>query len=151
MESLLALVRLEIERVKPGLFSAEEGPGKIYLVPLLKYVSGKQGDEELAELMNWTYARNGGFPPAWLDNDPEMPPAIREGLARAMRGAEEALTERAASLHLLLDLANAVREYQNLETDLSQKANIKNDPATGDREVQTAFDRLRDAKVALEA
>jgi hypothetical protein len=149
--SLLALVRLEIEKLKPGAFSAEEGPGKTYLVPLLEYVSGEKNNDALEDIATWTYARNGGFPPAWIADDPGAAQAIREGLSRAAHRAEEALSERDTKFHLLLDLAGAVRDYQNLETDLSLKANIKNDPATSDSEVAAAFDRLREAKVLLEA
>ena len=49
-----------------------------------------------------------------------------------------------------MDLAATVRDYQAIETELSTKASIKDDPATSDQEVATLFDKLQATKIALE-
>jgi hypothetical protein len=60
------------------------------------------------------------------------------------------MKSRAQNLQLLLQLADNVRQYQAIETELSTKASIKDDPATSDAEVATMFDKLQSAKQALE-
>jgi len=155
-KALAALVRVEIA-VRRGFGQPAEGkPGASFLAPLLEYVANRPNEPRLAEIMNWTYTENrdgrGKWPVNWASGGSTLAEntAIRIGLDHLIAGARERIKSRAANLQLLLELAGLARQYQAIETELSTKASIKDDPVTSDREVAIMFDKLSAAKIALE-
>jgi hypothetical protein len=153
-KALTALVRLEIDVLQHP--AKTDGLGDRILSPLLEYVSDKQGARNLAAVMDWTYGRNpdarGTWAPAWTagGNTLQQNGAIRAGLDRLIADARAHLSSLAANVQLLNQLAGTVRTYQSVETTLSAKANIKDDPDTSDREVAAAMDKLQSSKAAME-
>src|SRR5262249_14492571 len=154
-KALAALVRLEIA-VRRGPDQPTEGaPGTSFLPPLLEYVADRPNEPRLVEIMNWTYAetrdRRGKWPPNWVGGGSTLAEntAIRMGLDHLIAGARERIQNRAANLQSLVELAGLARQYSAIETELSTKASIKDDPATSDREVAIMFDKVTAAKIAL--
>jgi hypothetical protein len=150
------LVRIEAGVLRPPDTTGENAPGQSFIPPILEYVADQRDPGRLVETMNWTYTENrdghGKWPPKWasggttlLDNT-----AIRVGLERLLADARNRIQNRTKDLQLLVELAKLVREYQAVETELSTKASIKDDPTTSDQEVATMFDKLQTAKIALE-
>jgi IcmF-related N-terminal domain len=158
-KAFAALVRIEVGLAAAGRqqdTTGDNAPGQSFIPPILEYVADQREPAQLAETMNWTYTENrdghGKWPPKWasggttlLDNT-----AIRFGLERLLADARNRIQNRTKDLQLLVDLAATVRQYQAVETELSTKASIKDDPATSDQEVATMFDKLQAAKIALE-
>jgi hypothetical protein len=155
-KAVAALVRLEIALHRGFGQPAEGAPGASFLPPLLEYVADKPNESRLVEIMNWTYTENrdgrGKWPEKWASGGSTLAEnaAIRIGLDRLIAGARQRIQSRVANLQLLAELAGLARQYQAIETELSSKASIKDDPATSDREVAIMFDKLNAAKVALE-
>jgi hypothetical protein len=155
-KALIALVHLEIGLLQRPEQRPENLPGTAFLGPMFEYVSDKSNDEHLADVMNWTYAtsREGRdkWPPIWAGGGPNLDQntAIRIGLERLLSETRQRIQSRAADLQLLVQLAGNVRQYQAIETELSTKASIRDDPNTSDREVAIVFDKLNNAKIALE-
>jgi hypothetical protein len=154
--ALIALVRLEIGLLQRPEQRPENLPGAAFLAPMLEYVADRRNDERLADVLNWTYntAREGRdkWPPAWASGGStlEQNTAIRIGLERLLAAVRQKIQNQAADLQLLVQLAQNVRQYQTIETELSTKASIKDDPNISDREVAIVFDKLTNAKIALE-
>ncbi len=155
-KALAALIRVEIAARRNFGQPAEGAPGTNFLAPLLEYVADRPNEPRLVDIMNWTYTENrdgrGKWPVNWAiggstlaENTP-----IRVGLDHLIAGARERIRSRAASLQLLTELAGLARQYQAIETELSTKASIKDDPTTSDREVVIMFDKLNAAKIAME-
>jgi hypothetical protein len=155
-KALAALVRVEVDRILRGGPGANGSPGTGFIQPLLEYVSTKQGDAGLGEVMNWTYTANRDgrrkWAPDWTSGGASLSAnaAIRLGLERLLADARTRSENLAGNLQSLLQLAGLVQRYQAIETELSAKASIKNDPATSDREVATMLDKLQAAKIAFE-
>ena len=155
-KALAALVRMEIEIRKQSERRADSAPGTSFIVPLLEYVADKQNATRLADIMTWTYTENrdgqGKWPLAWTTGGPSLAEnkAIAMGLEHLVADARDRIQSRAAILQSLMQLAGDAREYQAIETELSAKASIKDDPVTSDREVGIMFDKLSGAKTALE-
>jgi hypothetical protein len=155
-KALAALVRLEIAVRRDSDQPAEGAPGTSFLPPLLQYVADRPNEPRLVEIMNWTYAGTGDrrakWPPNWVGGGSTLAEntAIRMGLDRLIAGTRERIENRAANLQSLVELAGLARQYSAIETELSTKASIKDDPATSDREVAIMFDKLTAAKIALE-
>ncbi len=155
-KALAALVRVEIA-IRRYLGQPGEGtPGASFLAPLLEYVADRPNEPRLMEIMNWTYTENrdgrGKWPPSWAGGGSSLAEntPIRVGLDHLIAAARERIKSRAANLQLLVELAGLARQYQVIETELSAKASIKDDPLTSDREVAIMFDKLNAAKIALE-
>jgi hypothetical protein len=154
--ALIALVRLEIALLQRPEPRPENLPGTAFLGPMLEYVSDKPNDDHLADVMNWTYTtgREGRdkWPPLWASGGQSLDQntAIRIGLERLLSETRQKIQSRTADLQLLVQLAQNTRQYQTIETELSTKASIKDDPNTSDREVAIVFDKLNNAKIALE-
>ena len=155
-KALLALIRLEIGLLKRPEQRPENLPSATFLAPMLEYVSDKPNNDLLADVMNWTYttAREGHdkWPPVWASggSNLEQNSAIRIGLERLLSGVRQKIQSREADFQLLVQLAQNVRQYQTIETELSTKASIKDDPNTSDREVAIVLEKLNNAKIALE-
>ena len=155
-KALLALVRIEIAVLQRSGQPWDDAPGTAFLPPLLEYVADAHNFELLTETMNWTYTRNrdgfGKWAPSWTSGGStlETNSAIRLGLDRLIASAQEQIETQRAAVQLVLQLAAAVRQYQAIETELSTRASIKDDPAISDQEVAALFDRLQIAKEALE-
>ncbi|MGA8657727.1 MAG: type VI secretion protein IcmF/TssM N-terminal domain-containing protein [Chthoniobacterales bacterium] len=155
-KALAELVRVEIAVLQRTEQRAEAAPGTSFVPPLLEYVSGLPNAERLVEVMNWTYTENpdgrGKWAPNWASGGSSLAlnTAIRTGLDRLIAAARDRMKSRAQNLQMLLQVADNVRQYQAIETELSAKASIKDDPATSDAEVATTFDKLQGAKSALE-
>jgi hypothetical protein len=155
-KALAALVHAEIV-VRRGFGQpTDSAPGTSFLAPLLEYVADRSNEPRLVETMNWTYTENrdgrGKWPPNWTSGGASLAEnaAVRIGLDHLIAGAQKRIQSRAANLQLLVELAGLARQYQAIETELSAKASIKDDPATSDREVAIMFDKVNAAKVALE-
>ena len=155
-KALAALVRVEIAVRRNFGQPAEGAPGAIFLAPLLEYVADRPNEPRLVEIMNWTYGENrdgrGKWPAKWASGGSTLAEntAIRIGLDHLIASARERIKSRAANLQSLMELAGLARQYQAIETELSTKASIKDDPVTSDREVAIMFDKLNAAKIALE-
>jgi hypothetical protein len=155
-KALAALVRVEIAVRRPLGQPAEGAPGTSFLVPSLEYVADRPNEPRLVEIMNWTYTQNrdgrGKWPPNWASGGSTLAEntAIRIGLDHLIAGARQRMQNRAANLQSLVELSGLARQYQAVETELSTKASIKDDPATSDRAVAIMFDKLNAAKIALE-
>ena len=155
-KALAALVRVEIAIRRNFGQPGEGAPGTSFLAPLLEYVADKPNEPRLVEIMNWTYTENrdgrGKWPTNWAGGGSTLAEntPIRVGLDHLIAGARERIKSRAANLQLLIELAGLARQYQVVETELSAKASIKDDPVTSDREVAIMFDKLNAAKIALE-
>ena len=155
-KALAELVRIEIAALQKTGQPAEARPSSNFIPALLEYVVGVSNAERLVEVMNWTYTENpaglGKWPPSWASGGSSLAvnTPIRVGLDRLIASARDRMKSRAQNLQLLLQLADAVRQYEAIETELSTKASIKDDPATSDVEVATMFDKLQGAKSALE-
>jgi hypothetical protein len=151
-KALSELIRLEISVLR----RTDQPPGAGFVPPLLEYVAGVPNSERLVEVMNWTYTANpdghGKWAPAWASGGSSLAEntPIRMGLDRLIAAARDRMKTRADNLKQLLQIAESLRQYQAIETELSTKASIKEDPATSDAEVVTMFDKLEAAKVALE-
>jgi ImcF (intracellular multiplication and macrophage-killing)-related protein len=155
-KALAALVRVEIA-VRRGFGQpAEDAPGTIFLAPLLEYVADRPNEPRLVDVMNWTYTENpdgrGKWPVNWASGGSNLAEntAIKIGLDHLLAGARDRIQSRAANLQILVQLAGLARQYQAIETELSTKAGIKDDPATSDREVAIMLDKLNGAKIAME-
>jgi len=155
-KALLALVRLEIGLLKSPEQKPENLPNAAFLAPLLEYVSDKPDNDLLANVINWTYTsgREGHdkWPPTWAGggSNLEQNSAIRIGLERLLSGVRKKIQSREGDLQLLVQLAQNVRQYQTIETELSTKASIKDDPNTSDREVAIVLEKLNNTKISLE-
>jgi ImcF (intracellular multiplication and macrophage-killing)-related protein len=155
-KALAALVRVEIGVHRGSGQPADGAPGASFLAPLLEYVADRPNEPRLVEIMNWTYTENrdglGKWPASWVSGGSTLAEntAIRIGLDRLIAAARERIQSRAANLQSLVELAGLARQYQAIETELSTKASIKDDPVTSDREVAIMFDKLNAAKIALE-
>jgi hypothetical protein len=155
-KALTALIRVEIAARRNFGQPAEEAPGANFLAPLLEYVADRPNEPRLVEIMNWTYTENrdgrGKWPVSWASGGSTLAEnaPIRIGLDHLIAGALERIRSRAASLQLLTELAGLARQYQAIETELSAKASIKDDPATSDREVAIMLDKIKTAKIATE-
>jgi hypothetical protein len=155
-KAFAALVRIEVGVLRRPDTTGENAPGQSFIQPLLEYVADQHDPGRLVETMNWTYTENrdghGKWPPKWASGGSTFSEntAIRLGLERLLADARNRIQNRSKDLQLLVDLATTVRQYQAVETELSTKASIKDDPATSDQEVATMFDKLQAAKIALE-
>jgi hypothetical protein len=155
-KAFAALVRLEVGVLQQPDTTGENAPGQSFIPPLLEYVADQRDPGRLVETMNWTYTGNrdghGKWPPKWASGGTTLSEntAVRIGLERLLADARNRIQNRKQDLQLLVDLATTVREYQGVETELSTKASIKDDPATSDQEVATMFDKLDAAKITLE-
>jgi IcmF-related N-terminal domain len=155
-KALAALVRIEVEILRPPGVTGDNAPQSSFISSLLDYVAGQEDTGRLPETMAWTYTQNedgrGKWPPKWVTGGNTLAdnPAIRFGVERLLADAKNRLQNRTKDLQLLVDLAATVREYQSTETELSTKASIKDDALTSDQEVTTLFDKLQNIKTGLE-
>jgi IcmF-related N-terminal domain len=155
-KALAPLVRMEIELRQRAARRTESAPGTSFIAPLLEYVADKQNVPRLADIMTWTYTENrdgrGKWPPDWTTGGSSLAEnkAIAIGLEHLIADARARIQGRAATLQSLMQLAGDVRQYQAIETELSAKASIKDDPITSDREVGIMFEKLGNTKTALE-
>jgi hypothetical protein len=155
-KALAQLVGIEVGILQARDAKAKSVPEQSFIPALLEYVSDQRDSGQLAETMTWTYTENrdgsGQWPPKWASGGttPADNIAIRLGVERLLADARNRIQNRTKDLQLLVDLAAAVRDYQAIETELSTKASIKDDPATSDQEVATMFDKLKATKIALE-
>jgi len=155
-KALAELVRIEVGILRGADANAKNASGKSFIPALLEYVSDQRDSGQLTETMTWTYTENrdglGKWPPKWASGGTTLADnvAIRLGVERLLADARNRIQNRTKDLQLLVDLAAAVREYQAVETELSTKASIKDDPTTSDQEVATMFDKLKATKIALE-
>ncbi|HET9379088.1 MAG TPA: type VI secretion protein IcmF/TssM N-terminal domain-containing protein [Chthoniobacterales bacterium] len=155
-KAFAALVAIEVGVLRQSDTTGQNPPGQSFISPILEYVADQRDPGHLVETMNWTYTENrdgrGKWPPKWASGGSTLSDntAIRFGLERLVADARNRIQNRTKDLQLLVDLAAAVRQYQAVETELSTKASIKDDPATSDQEVATMFDKLQATKAALE-
>jgi IcmF-related N-terminal domain len=155
-KALAALVRMEIAARRNFGQPAEGMPGGVFLAPLLEYVADRANEPRLIDVMNWTYTENpdgrGKWPPNWAAGGSTLADnaAIRVGLDHLLAGAKERIQNRAANLQVLVQVAGLAKQYQVIETELSTKTGIKDDPATSDQEVAIMLDKLNSAKIAME-
>ena len=155
-KALAALVRMEIVARRNFGQPGEEAPGSAFLAPLLEYVADRPNESRLVDVMNWTYTENpdgrGKWPPKWASGGSTLAEnvAIRMGLEHLLAGAKERIQNRAANLQVLVQVAGLAKQYQAIETELSAKSGIKDDPATSDQEVAIMLDKLNSAKIAME-
>jgi IcmF-related N-terminal domain len=155
-KALAELVRIEVGILLPPEGPAKGAPGQGFIPALLEYVADQQDYGQLVETMDWTYTKNrdgsGKWPPKWASGGATLADngAIRLGVERLLADARNRIQNRTKDLQLLVDLATAVRDYQAIETELSTKASIKDDPVTSDQEVATMFDKLKATKTAME-
>jgi hypothetical protein len=155
-KALAALVRIEIGLLQTPEQRADNQPGASFLSPLLEYVCDRARDDRLTETINWTYSSNpeghGKWPPPWTSGGPTLTEntAVQRGLNRLIAAAREQMQNRAGNIQTLVDLAALARRYQAIETEISTKANIKDDAETSDREVAAKLDKLNEVKAAME-
>ena len=155
-KALAALIRVEIAVRRNFGQTVEGAPGNVFLAPLLEYVSDRPNEPRLVDVMTWTYTENpdgrGKWPIDWTAGGSALAdnPAIRIGLDHLLAGARERIRNRAANLQVLLQVAELAKQYQTIETELSTKTGIKDDPTTSDQEVAIMFDKLNSAKIAME-
>lgn len=153
--ALAALVHLEVEIVGRTLNKTSPKPGQL-IAPLLEYTTGTPGESRLADVMTWTYTENPNGRPLWAPdwasggNSLAANHAIRAGLERLIADAQASMSGRAENFKKLTALADTVRKYLAVETDLGTKAAIKDDPATSERAVSNAFDQLQETKARLD-
>ena len=155
-KALSALIRMEIAARRNFGQASEGTPGNAFLPPLLEYVADRSNELRLVDVMNWTYTENpdgrNKWPPAWAAGESTLAEnnAIRIGLDRLLANARERIKNRAANLQVLVQVAGLAKQYQSIETELSSKTGIKDDPATSDQQVAIMFDKLNSAKIAME-
>ena len=154
--ALAALVHVEVLLRRSFGQPADHVPGTDFLAPLIEYVADRSDEPRLVDIMNWTYTENPDgrdkWPFDWAGGGSTLADnaAIRVGLEHLLAGAREQIQNRAGNLQLLVQLAALGKQYQAVETELSTKTGIKDDPAASDQAVSIMFDKLNTAKIALE-
>jgi hypothetical protein len=154
--ALAALIHVEVLLRRNFGQPPDNAPGTNFLAPLIEYVADRSNEPRLVDIMNWTYTDNPDghdkWPLDWAGGGSTLAEntAIRVGLDHLLAGARDQIQNRAGNLQLLVQLAALAKQYQQIETDLSTKTGIKDDPAASDQAVSIMFDKLNTAKIAME-
>jgi IcmF-related N-terminal domain len=154
--ALAALIHVEVLLRRNFGQAPDNAPGTNFLAPLIDYVANRSNEPRLVDIMNWTYTANPDGRDKWpldwagggstlADNTP-----IRVGLDHLIAAARDQIQSRAGNLQQLIQLAALAKQYQAIETELSTKTGIKDDPVASDQAVSIMFDKLNTAKIALE-
>ena len=157
-QALLTLIRLEGAIIQKKLGEEPEVDAVTpFAGPLMDYLTRKEIDITLDEILEWTYSRRGAgteyWPPLWLsagstlkENEP-----IKAGLNQFLSFARESLKANAAKLSYIKSLREQLKMLQGKEEKLYITVKVNAEDKALWQNVRPVYEAYQKAKEALDS
>lgn len=155
-QALILLIRLEGAVIQNNLNNRPAVDTiKPLINPFMRFLTEKEADPRLDDILEWTYSRRGAgakyWPPSWLsagltlkDNQP-----ISGGIAKFLNFARESLKATEAKLDFIRELRERLFVLRQKEEQLSNTVKINAEGSAFLENIKTAYDEYANAKEQL--